>query len=428
MVNKNKIIKLAADLKEAAAELASIEAPLKNTALLDMAKGLKANVKNIIVANQRDVKNAQKNKLSPAIVDRLRLDEKRIGGMAESLKAIAGLEDPVGKKISGQKRPNGLVINKVRVPIGVIFIIYESRPNVTSDCAGLCLKSGNAVILRGGSEAINSNIAIYDILKGSCKRSGLPEAVITLITDTDRKAIEILLAQKDYIDLVMPRGGEELIKFVSDKSKIPVIKHYKGVCHTYVDEHADLNMAEKVCFNAKVQRPGVCNAMETLLAHERIAARFLPSMVKKFIDAGVEIRGCEKTRSVISNISGPALDKKAIKAATEEDWYAEYLDLILSVRVVRSPDEAIAHIRKYGSAHSDAIVTDDKQTADYFLNKVDSACVYVNASTRFTDGGQFGMGAEIGISTEKLHARGPMGLKELTTYKYVIYGSGQIRE
>ncbi len=428
MINKNEIMQLAKRAKEAEVELASVEASRKNAALLDMAKGLEVNVKNIIEANQKDIKNAQKNKLSAALVDRLRLDEKRIKGMAESLKTIAGLEDPVGKKISEQKRPNGLLINKVRVPIGVIFIIYESRPNVTSDCVGLCLKSGNVVILRGGSEAINSNIAIYDILKGSCKRSGLPEAAITLITDTDRKAIEQLLAQKDYIDLVMPRGGEELIKFVSDKSKIPVIKHYKGVCHTYVDEHADLNMAEKICFNAKVQRPGVCNAMETLLVHEHVAARFLPSMIKKFIDAGVEIRGCEKMRSIISAIGGPALDKKAIKAATEKDWYAEYLDLILSVRVVDSLDEAIAHIRKYGSAHSDAIVTGDKQTADYFLNKVDSACVYANASTRFTDGGQFGMGAEIGISTEKLHARGPMGLEELTTYKYVIYGNGQIRE
>lgn len=408
--------------------MASIDTARKNAALLDMAKGLEANVKTIIEANQKDIKNTRKSKLSQALVDRLRLDEKRIKGMAESLRVIAGLEDPVGKKISEQKRPNGLVIGKVRVPIGVIFIIYESRPNVTSDCVGLCLKSGNAVILRGGREAINSNMAIYNILKESCKASGIPEAAITLVTDTDRKLIEQLLAQKDYIDLVMPRGGQELIKFVSDKSKIPVIKHYKGVCHTYVDEHADLNMAEKICFNAKVQRPGVCNAMETMLVHEHVAARFLPSMIKKFMDAGVEVRGCKKMRSIISAIGGTILKKISIKPATEEDWHTEYLDLILSVKVVGSADEAIAHIRKYGSSHSDAIVTDDKQTADYFLNKVDSACVYVNASTRFTDGGQFGMGAEIGISTEKLHARGPMGLEELTAYKYVIYGSGQIRE
>jgi glutamate-5-semialdehyde dehydrogenase len=428
MMKKEEVIQLAQRAKEAAVELASVDTAVKNAALLDMAKGLEAGAKKVIEANQKDINAAQKNKLSAALVDRLRLDEKRISAMAESLKVIAGLPDPVGQKISTAKRPNGLVIDKVRVPIGVIFIIYESRPNVTSDCVALCLKSGNAVILRGGSEAINSNIAIYNILKESCKKTGLPEAAITLITDTDRKIMEILLAQRDYIDLVMPRGGEELIKFVSDKSKIPVIKHYKGICHTYVDEHADLNMAEKICFNAKVQRPGVCNAMETLLVHEHIAARFLPSMIKKFMDAGVEIRGCEKALSIISAIGGPALNKKAVKAATEEDWYTEYLDLILSVKIVDNLDEAIAHIRKYGSAHSDAIITDDKNAADGFLNKVDSACVYVNASTRFTDGGQFGMGGEIGISTEKLHARGPMGLEELTTYKYMIYGTGQIRE
>jgi glutamate-5-semialdehyde dehydrogenase len=428
MINRNEIIKLAQGAREAAGELLSVETARKDAALLDMAKGLEAKAQSIIEANDKDVKTAQKNKLPPALIDRLHLDEKRIKAMAESLRTIVALPDPVGQKISTVKRPNGLVIDKVRVPRGVIFIIYESRPNVTSDCIGLCLKSGNAVILRGGSEAINSNIAIYDILKERCKKSGIPEAAITLVKDTDRKAMEILLTQKEYIDLVMPRGGEELIRFVSENSKIPVIKHYKGVCHTYVDAHADLNMAEKICFNAKVQRPGVCNAMETLLVHEHVAARFLPSMIKKFADAGVEIRGCEKTRAIISKIGGPALNKKAIKAATEEDWYTEYLDLILSVRVVGNLTEAVAHIRKYGSAHSDAIITDDRQAAGLFLNKVDSACVYVNASTRFTDGGQFGMGAEIGISTEKLHARGPMGLEELATYKYVIYGNGQVRE
>jgi glutamate-5-semialdehyde dehydrogenase len=428
MINKNGIIKLAAASKEAAVELASVETAKKNACLLDMAKGLEAGINTIIDANQKDLQAAQKNKLSPALVDRLRLDEKRIKAMAESLRVIAGLPDPVGQKLSTVKRPNGLMIDKVRVPIGVIFIIYESRPDVTSDCAGLCLKSGNAVILRGGSEAINSNIAIYDTLKGSCKNNGLPEAAVTLIKDTDRKAIEILLSQKNYIDLAMPRGGEELINFVSEKSRIPVIKHYKGVCHTYVDEDVDLNMAEKICFNAKVQRPGVCNAMETMLVHKDIAVRFLPSMLKRFRDAGVKIRACEKTRSIISKIGGPSLGNKEIKTAAEEDWYAEYLDMILSVKVVEDLDEAVAHIRKYGSAHSDAIVTENKQAAAYFLNRVDSACVYVNASTRFTDGGQFGMGAEIGISTERLHARGPMGLEELTTYKYTISGNGQVRE
>jgi glutamate-5-semialdehyde dehydrogenase len=359
MIKKNEIEQLAKRAKAAAVEMASVETTKKNAALLDMAAGLEANVKDIIEANGKDIKNAQRNRLSTALIDRLRLDERRIKAMAESLKVIAALEDPVGKRISETKRPNGLLIHKVRVPIGVIFIIYESRPNVTSDCAGLCIKSGNAVILRGGSEAINSNIAIYDILKEGCSRSGLPEAALAMVTDTDKKAVELLLAQKDCIDLVMPRGGEELIKFVSDRSKIPVIKHYKGVCHTYVDERADPNMAENVCFNAKVQRPGVCNAMETMLVHEHVAARFLPSMIKKFMGAGVEIRACAKTRAIISAIADPAVDKKAIRAATEEDWYAEYLDLILSVRVVGNLDEAIAHIRKYGSAHSDAIITDD---------------------------------------------------------------------
>jgi glutamate-5-semialdehyde dehydrogenase len=428
MVNKNDIIKLAKKAKEAAGELASVESSKKNEALLAMAKGLEAGTKKIVAANEADLKNGRTKKLSAALIDRLRLDEKRIKAMSQSLQVVASLADPVGQKISSVTRPNGLLIDKVRVPIGVIFIIYESRPNVTSDCAGLCLKSGNAVILRGGSESINSNIAIYDILKKGCKACGLPEAAITLIRDTDRKAIEILLGQKECIDLVMPRGGEKLINFVSEKSRIPVIKHYKGICHTYVDEEADLNMAEKVCFNAKVQRPGVCNAMETLLVHKEIAARFLPSMIKKFREAGVEIRGCDKTRALISAVAGAAFGKKDMKAATEEDWRTEYLDLILSVKVVEDMDGAIAHIKRYGSMHSDAIITASRKNADYFLERVDSACVYVNASTRFTDGGQFGMGAEMGISTEKLHARGPVGLEELTTYKYVISGNGQVRE
>ncbi|MDD5448990.1 MAG: glutamate-5-semialdehyde dehydrogenase [Candidatus Omnitrophica bacterium] len=428
MVKKDEIIQLAARAKEAAVGLAAFETSKKNECLLAMADGLEAGAKKILAANAQDLKTARENGLSPAMTDRLRLDERRIKEMAGSLRTIAGLEDPVGEKLSSVKRPNGLQIDKVRVPIGVIFIIYESRPNVTSDCVGLCLKSGNAVILRGGSEAINSNTAIYNALSKAGKSCGLPERAIILIEETDRKAIEVLLAEKDYIDLVMPRGGEELINFVSLRSKIPVIKHYKGICHTYVDEDADLNMAESICFNAKVQRPGVCNAMETLLVHKAIASRFLPSMLKKFRDAGVEIRGCEKTRSVISSIGGPAFGGKDIKAATEKDWGTEYLDLILSVKVVENLNEAVAHIRKYGSMHSDAIVTDNQKNADYFLKNVDSACVYVNASTRFTDGGQFGMGAEIGISTEKLHARGPVGLEELTTYKYLIYGNGQVRE
>jgi glutamate-5-semialdehyde dehydrogenase len=372
----------------------------------------------IISANERDLRAAQARGLSKALIDRLRLDNKRIKAMADSLREIAALKDPVGAVISTVKRPNGLIIKKVRVPIGVIFIIYESRPNVTSDCVGLCLKSGNAVILRGGSESINSNIAIYKALAESLKRFGLPGAAVTLVKSADRKVIEGLLAQKNYIDLVMPRGGEALINFISEKSRIPVIKHYKGVCHTYVDKDADLKMAQAVCFNAKVSRPGVCNAMETLLVHKAVAAKFLPQMIERYKRAGVEIRGCRKTRSLA----------RGIKAAAEQDWYAEYLDLILSVKVVGSLSEAVGHIKRYGSQHSDAIITRSRKRGAEFLDRVDSACVYLNASTRFTDGGQFGMGAEMGISTEKLHARGPVGLAELTTYKYKIFGKGQIRQ
>lgn len=418
MSKTNTVIKLAMASKKAAAELSALKTSKKNALLLDMASCLERGKKRILSANRKDLKRARKSRLSSALTDRLRLDERRIKAMADSLRGIASLKDPVGQVISTRKRPNGLRINKTRVPIGVIFIIYESRPNVTSDCIGLCIKSGNAVILRGGSEAINSNIAIFDTLQKSFKSFGLPTASITLIKRTDRKVVNTLLKQKNIIDLVIPRGGEGLINFVARQSNIPVVKHYKGVCHVYVDKNANLNMAEKICFNAKVQRPGVCNAMETLLVHTDVAARFLPSMIQKLKAAGVEIRGCKKTRLIT----------KGIKAAVETDWYAEYLDLILSVKVVRTLDEAITHIAKYGSMHSDAIVTDNKRNADKFLKRVDSACVYVNASTRFTDGGQFGMGAEMGISTEKLHARGPMGLEELTTYKYCVFGNGQTRQ
>lgn len=309
------------------------------------------------------------------------------------------------------------MIKKVRVPIGVILIIYESRPNVTSDCVGLCLKSSNAVILRGGSEAVNSNIAIFNILHKEVSRYGFPSHSVSIIRDTDRRLVDELLRQEALIDLAMPRGGESLIREVSRKSRIPVIKHYKGVCHTYVDEYAKLRMAEEICFNAKVQRPGVCNAMETLLVNRKVAKKFLPSMLTRYLAAGVEIRGSEEVRRFESRV----------KPATEADWYAEYLDLILSVKVVNDVDEAVRHIMKYGSYHSDAIITENKANAAKFLKEVDSACVYVNASTRFTDGGEFGKGAEIGISTDKIHARGPMGLEELTSYKYVIYGNGQIR-
>jgi glutamate-5-semialdehyde dehydrogenase len=339
--------------------------------------------------------------------------------MALGLLEIAKLHDPVGEVIRAWRIPNGLWIHKVRCPIGVIAIIYESRPNVTSDCIGLCFKSSNSVILRGGSEAMNSNRAIYKALNDVIKAHNLPEGVINLIDTADRAAIDELLKLNNYIDLVIPRGGEGLINRVVKLSRIPVIKHYKGICHVYVDEWADLNMAQNICFNAKVQRPGVCNAMESMLVHKDAAVRFLPGMLKKFEAAGVEIRGCPLTKKIAKSVK--------VKRATDKDYRTEYLDLILSVKVVESLDQAVSHINEYGSHHSDSIVTENYDNALSFLRQVDSACVYVNASTRFTDGNQFGMGSEIGISTDKLHARGPMALEELTTYKYMVFGNGQVR-
>ncbi|NQS99895.1 MAG: glutamate-5-semialdehyde dehydrogenase, partial [Candidatus Omnitrophica bacterium] len=333
------------------------------------------------------------------------------------LKTVAALADPVGSVIRSWRRPNGLLIKKVRVPIGVIAIIYESRPNVTSDCLGLSFKSGNAVILRGGKEALHSNLAIFNVLRKSLIKQRLPEAAVNLVKLVDRRAIDVLLGLKDFVDLVIPRGGKGLIDLVSRKSRIPVIKHYQGICHTYVDRAADLTVARKVVFNAKVQRPGVCNAMETLLVHRHLARKFLPIMIKDLQDAGVEIRADQATGRIV----------KGLKRAKASDWSTEYLDLILSVKVVDSLDQALEHIARYGSGHSDAIITKDRHQALKFLNRVDSACVYLNASTRFTDGYEFGLGAEMGISTDKLHARGPMALEELTTYKYQVFGKGQIR-
>ena len=420
--NKNplfkKLSKIASDAKEASRVLANISTEKKNTVLLAMAAALLDQAEDILKANEADLRVALKKGLPKAFVERLTLSDNRIREMAESLAAVSKLDDPVGKNIKSWSRPNGLLISKVRVPIGVILIIYESRPNVTSDCIGLCFKSGNAVILRGGSDAIHSNICIFNILEKVVADHELPAAVVNLIKITDRKALDVLLSLDEYIDLVMPRGGEALIKEVRDKSKIPVIKHYKGVCHVFVDASADFAMAQAIILNAKVQRPAVCNAIETLLVHEAIAEKFLPSMIESLEDAGVKIRGCPATKKIV----------KGVKKATEEDWSTEYLDLILSVRVVKDVSAAIVHINRYGSAHSDSIVTTSEPNAELFLKEVDSACVYVNASTRFTDGYQFGFGAEIGISTDKLHARGPMALEELTTYKYVIRGSGQIRE
>jgi len=415
---KNKLTKLARESREASRVLALLSTEKKNAVLSDMAQAILNSRERIISANSKDLKNASSKKLSKAFIDRLTLNEKRLNEMAESLREIAKLDDPVGRNIKTWERPNGLLISKVSVPIGVILIIYESRPNVTSDCVGLCFKSGNSVILRGGSDAINSNVAIFKILADVLEKHGLPRSIVSFVDSTDRKAVDILLSLDEHINLVMPRGGESLIREVRDKSKIPVIKHYKGVCHVYVDEGADFIMAQRIILNAKLQRPGVCNAMETLLVHENMSKDFLPTMIESLQDAGVEIRADLGTRKII----------KGLKAAKETDWYTEYLDLILSVKIVKNADEAIKHINKYGSSHSDSIVTQNEANAAKFLNEVDSACVYVNASTRFTDGYQFGLGAEIGISTDKLHARGPMGLEELTTYKYVIRGSGQIRE
>ena len=415
---KAQVMDIARDAKKASFEMGQLSSAVKDKALYAMADALEKNKPAIYAANRKDVKAAQSGKLGAAFIDRLTLNDKRVKSMAEGLRTVASLRDPIGEVIRMWTRPNGLWIGKLRVPLGVIGVIYESRPNVTADCIGLCLKAGNSVILRGGSESINSNIAIFGILNEAAKEAGIPDGAINLIKTTDRKAVHALLGLSELVDLIIPRGGESLIKEVSRRSKIPVLKHYKGVCHVYVDEDADLNMAERICFNAKVQRPSVCNAMETLLVNEDVAARFLPSMIKKYKEAGVEIRGCAMTRRII----------KGLKAASDKDWSSEYLDLILSVKVVKNLHEAVEHINTYSTKLSDAIVTDNYHNAVEFLKKVDSASVYVNASTRFTDGGEFGFGAEIGISTDKFHARGPVGVEELTSYKYIIYGNGQIRE
>ncbi len=414
---KTELTTIAKDAQEAYRNTTGVSSAAKNKVLKDMAGALIDKKDTIFKANKKDIVCARTKGCSRAFIDRLTLNDKRIKEMSDSLLEIAALADPVGEVIKACRRPNGLWIHKVRQPIGVIAIIYESRPNVTSDCVALCFKSGNSVILRGGSESLQSNLNIFNVLRDVLRKNSIPEGLVNMITTVDRRAVGVLLKLKDYIDLVMPRGGESLINYVVRNSRIPVIKHYKGICHTYVDEWADLNMAEKVCFNAKVQRPGVCNAMESMLVHKDIAARFLPGMLKKFREMKVEIRGCKVTRKIV----------KGVKLATEKDYHTEYLDLILSVKVVGDLNEAIRHINFYGSHHSDSIITENYAHALEFLRRVDSGCVYVNASTRFTDGNQFGMGAEIGISTDKLHARGPMALEELTTYKYMVFGDGQIR-
>jgi glutamate-5-semialdehyde dehydrogenase len=414
---KDEILQIAQKAKEACHVLANLPTSTKNAALEGMAEALMQSSAKLKKANVIDLAAARKAGLSAAMIDRLNLSDSTLRGMAESLKAVALLPDPVGEVARMWSRPNGLWVGKMRIPLGVIGIIYESRPNVTSDAAGLCLKAGNAVILRGGSEAIHSNLAIAEVLQTVGQQHGVPAGAIQVIPTASRQAVEEMLQLEEYIDVIIPRGGEDLIRFVVSRSKIPVIKHYKGVCHVFVDASADLTMAQTICYNAKVQRPGVCNAMETLLVHRDIAPRFLPLMAEKFRAAGVELRGCPETRRLL----------KFAKAAKEEDWFAEYLDLILAVRVVGGLDEAIAHIIRYGSSHTDSIVTQDYANAQRFLKEVPSSTVLVNASTRFSDGFELGLGAEIGISTTKLHAFGPMGVEDLTTSKFIVYGSGQIR-
>jgi glutamate-5-semialdehyde dehydrogenase len=418
---------LAKQAKAASRELSRLTTGEKNSCLLAMADALEKNVDSIKEANMTDMGAAAQHGLSAAMLDRLKLDDNRISAMARGLREVAVLPDPVGKLLDERVRPNGLKLQKISTPIGVVVIIYESRPNVTADAASLCFKSGNATILRGGREALNSNQTIARIMVEAGKKAlkTFPEHAIQVVPVADRETIPILLSLTQYVDLCMPRGGEGLIRAVADCSKVPVIKHYKGVCHVYVAADADLKMAEAIAMNAKVQRPAVCNAMETLLVDSKVAKTFLPLIAKRLDEKNVELRVDDRTGTVLK--SEIAHRKSPIKAAAEQDWFTEYNDYILNVRVVDGVKQAIDHINYYGSAHSDSIVTRDEAEAKQFLAEVDSATVYWNASTRFTDGGEFGMGAEIGISTDKIGARGPMGLEELTSYKWIGIGNGQVR-
>lgn len=404
--------------KQAAAKLAVTSTAVKNAALLAMAAALEAQQAEILAANERDMTAAAAKGMKSSMLDRLKLTAERISGMADGLRQVAGLADPVGNVIDGKTLPNGLHITKIRVPLGVIGIIYEARPNVTADAAGLCLKSGNAVILKGGSEAMESNKTVAAILAQAAEGAGIPAGSIQFIDTSDRQAVQDLIHMNGLVDVVIPRGGAGLIQAVVRNASVPVIETGAGVCHTYVDKDADVEMAMKIAFNAKVQRPSVCNAMETLLVHKDIADKFLPMMLMMYNSSAVEIRGDE----AVQEYSGQ------VHAATEEDWSTEYGDLRLSVKIVDSIEEAMAHIAKYGTGHSECIVTNNYQAAQLFQYTVDAAAVYVNASTRFTDGNEFGFGAEIGISTQKLHARGPMALPELTSTKYLINGNGQVRK
>jgi glutamate-5-semialdehyde dehydrogenase len=402
--------------KESCRVCATLDPKTKRELLNEMADALSERKNEIIEENRKDLEAGEKNNLSSALMDRLLLDEKRIEAMAKSLREIAALKEPVGRVLEGWVVDSGLRIEKVSIPIGVIGIIYESRPNVTADAAALCLKSGNVVILKGGKEAERSNKIIASILQEVLKKHGLPKEIISMLPDSSREGVAKLIKMDKYVDLIIPRGGEGLIRYVNENATVPVVKHDKGLCHTFIDKDADFEKAVAIAINAKVQRPGVCNAMETLLVDEKIAVDILPTLLYEFDQYDTLLKGCEKTRSIID-----------VKEATEEDFNTEYLDNILSIKVVNGVEEAIEHIAKYGSGHSEAIITENYSTAEKFLNEVDAAAVYVNASTRFTDGGEFGFGAEVGISTNKLHARGPMGINDLTTYKYKIYGNGQIR-
>jgi glutamate-5-semialdehyde dehydrogenase len=427
MTLTEQMTNLAQQAKAASREQAKLTTAEKNRCLLAMADALEQQAEALKEANAKDMVVGQQLGLSGAMLERLKLDDKRIKSMAQGLREVAALPDPVGRLLDERTRPNGLKLKKVATPIGVVVIIYESRPNVTADAASLCFKTGNATILRGGKEALNSNRLISDVMVAAGKKtiSHFPEHAIQVVPTPDREAIPVLLSLTQYVDLCMPRGGEGLIRAVTECSKVPVIKHYKGVCHVFVDRDANLTMAEEIAINAKVQRPSVCNAMETLLVDKAIAATFLPAMAKKLWDKNVELRVDAATRS---NLNGSAsAPESKLKDVTEADFYTEYNDYVLNVRVVDGVAEAIKHINHYGSAHSDSIVTRNEATANRFLEEVDSAAVYWNASTRFTDGGEFGMGAEIGISTDKIGARGPMGLDELTTYKWIGIGTGQIR-
>ncbi|TWJ17606.1 glutamate-5-semialdehyde dehydrogenase [Geobacter argillaceus] len=413
-----QVKRIAADARQAAIAMARLSSGRKNDLLIAMAEALIAGTAEIIAENGKDLEAGRKKGLSGAMLDRLMLDASRVKAMADGLREVAALPDPVGEVTRMWLRPNGLQVGKMRIPLGVIGIIYESRPNVTADAAALCLKAGNAVILRGGSEAIHSNLAIARILQGEMAKAGIPVAALSLIPFIEREGVLEMLKQEESIDLIIPRGGESLIRFVVENSRIPVIKHYKGVCHVFVDAAADPEMAERIIVNAKVQRPGVCNALETLLVHRDAAATFIPRIAATLTELKVELRGDEEFR----RFAPQALP------ATEEDWQAEYLELILACRVVDDLDAAIDHINRYSSLHTEAIVTGDYGHAQRFIREVNSSTVLVNASTRFADGGQLGLGAEIGISTTKLHSFGPMGLEDLTTTKFIVYGDGQVRQ